>query len=170
MLSFLVAILAGSSAVADSQPSTLPGLFEAACLDGQAKLSAGEVTQISFDQLPGNLQKQLGRPASGKVWQLNSGGHSYLYLLNYNDARGVSPRICGVASDSMDLTSAGNSLELRMTGSVSSNRPRSAQWLNARDGYVATATTADAFKVLQISWMSTADREATQAQAASLAN
>jgi hypothetical protein len=170
MLSFLIAILAGSSAVADSQPSSLPGLFEAACLDGQAKLGAGDVTQISFDQLPAKLQKQLGRPASGKIWQLNSGGHSYLYLLSYNDARGTSPKICGLASDAMDLKAAGDSLEMRMTGSVSPNRTRSAQWLNTRDGYVATATTADAFKVLQISWMSTVDREATQAQAQALAN
>lgn len=170
MLSFLIAILAGSSAVAESQPSNLPGLFEAACLDGQAKLTAGEVTQISFDQLPAGLQKQLGRPASAKVWQLNSSGHSYLYLLSYNDARGVSPKICGLASDSMDLRTAGDSLEMRMTGGVSPSRTRSTQWLNARDGYVATATTADAFRVLQISWMSTADREATQAQAQALAN
>jgi hypothetical protein len=169
MLSFLVAMLAGSSAVADAQPSTLPGLFEAACLDGQARLGAGDVTPISFEQLPAKLQKQLGRPASGKVWQLNSSGHSYLYLLNYNDERGASPKICGLASDSMDLKSAGDSLEMRMTGSVSASRTRSAQWLNPKDGYVATATTADAFKVLQISWMSTADREATQAQAETLA-
>src|SRR5215813_9506517 len=133
MLTFLAAIVAASAQASAADYGPLPGLFEATCLDGQAKLRTGEVTQISFDQLPESLRKSLGRPASGQIWQLNSSGHSYLYLLNYNDARGVSPKVCGLASDSMDLRTAGDALEVRMTGSVSPNRTRSAQWLNAKD-------------------------------------
>ena len=172
MLSFLAAILAGSvqaSAAADVLPSDFSGLFQATCLDGQARLRAGEVTPISFDQLPSGLRDSLGRPASAKIWRLNASGRSYLYLLDYQAGPGVSPKICGLASDAMDLKAAGDALELRVTGSVSRNRLRSTQWLNAKDGYVATATTTAAFKVLQISWMSDTDRAATLAQTESLA-
>jgi len=172
MLTFVAAIIAAAaqaSAAAAVQPSGLSGLFEATCLDGQARLRAGEVTPISFDQLPDGLRNQLGRPASAKVWQLNSSGHSYLYLLDYEAGPGVSPKVCGLASDGGDFASAGDALEMRMTGNVSRDRARSAQWMNAKDGYVATATTAAAFKVLQISWMSDSDRETALVQVQSLA-
>jgi hypothetical protein len=36
--------------------------------------------------------------------------------------------------------------------------------LNARDGYVATATSASTLKVLQISWLSEAAKAKAQAQ------
>lgn len=172
MLSFLAAILAGSvqaSAATEVLPSDLSGLFQATCLDGQARLRANDVTPIRFDQLPSGLREKLGHPASAKIWQLNASGRSYLYLLDYQAGPGVSPKICGIASDAMDLKAAGDALEMRVTGSVSRDRVRSVQWLNAKDGYVATATTAAAFKVLQISWMSDADRAATLAQTESLA-
>jgi len=172
MLSFLAAILAGlvqASAATEAQLSDLSGLFQAACLDGQVRLRANEVTPISFDQLPSGLRDELGHPASAKIWQLNASGRSYLYLLDYQAAPGASPKICGVASDTMDLTTAGDALEMRVTGGVSRDRLRSTQWLNAKDGYVAMATTAATFKVLQISWMSDADRAAALVQAESLA-
>ena len=101
MLSFLAAILAGSvqaSAATDVLPSDFSGLFQATCLDGQAKLRANEVTAISFDQLPSGLRDKLGQPASAKIWQLNASGRSYLYLLNYQTGPGISPKVCGLAS------------------------------------------------------------------------
>ena len=171
MLSFLAAILAGSvQASAATEVTDLSGLFQATCLDGQARLRASEVTSISFDQLPSGLRDQLGRPASAKIWQLNSSGHSYLYLLEFPAMPGMSPKICGIASDAMDLKPAGDALEMRVTGSISRDRMRSTQWLNPKDGYVATATTASTFKVLQISWMNDADREAALVQTESLAH
>jgi hypothetical protein len=170
MLTFLAAILAGSvQASAATEVSDLSGLFQATCLDGQARLRANEVTAISFEQLPSGLRESLGRPSSGKVWQLDTAGRSYLYLLDYPAAPGNSPKICGIASDAMDLKTAGDALEMRVTGSISRDRMRSAQWLNPNDGYVAMATTAAAFNVLQISWMSDADRAAALAQTQSLA-
>ena len=169
MLSFLAAILAGSvQASAATEVSDLSGLFQATCLDGQARLRANEVTPISFDQLPSGLREQLGQPASAKIWQLNAAGHSYLYLLDYQAGPGISPKICGLASDSMDLKTAGDALEMRVTGSISRDRLRSAQWVSPKDGYVAMATTAATFKVLQVSWMNDADREAALVQEQSL--
>jgi len=169
MLSFLAAILAGSiQASATTEASDLSGLFQATCLDGQARLRANEVTPISFDQLPSGLREKLGRPSSGKVFRLNAWGQSYLYLLDYQAGPGVSPKICGLASDAMDSKTAGDALEMRVTGSISRDRLRSAQWVNAKDGYVAMSTKAATFNVLQISWMSDADREAAQVQAEAL--
>jgi len=167
MLPILAAALAGAaqaSGAADVQLSNLPAVFQATCLDGQAKLRSSEVSPISFDQLPPALRESLGRPASGKVWQFNSAGRSYLYLLDYNAAPGVSPKVCGLASDAIDLKTAGDMLEARVTGSVARNRSRSTQWLNPSEGYVATATTASNLNVLQISWMSESDKATTQQQ------
>lgn len=166
MLPFLAAVLAGTaqaSGAAGPSAANLPAVFQATCLDGQAKFRAGELSAISFEQLPSGLRESLGRPASGKVWQLNSAGRSYLYMLDYSDASGAS-KVCGLASDSIDLRSAGDMLESRVTGSVDRSRPRSAQWLNAKDGYVATATTASTLNVLQISWMSEAAKAIAQRQ------
>lgn len=171
MLLVLAAILAGSvQASTTSEVSDLSGLFQATCLDGQARLRANEVTPISFDQLPSGLREKLGRPASGKVWALNASGHSYLYLLDYQAGPGISPKVCGLASDAMDLGSAADALEMRVTGNVSGDRVHSAQWLNPEHGYVATVTTASPFNVLQISWMSDTDRAAALVQVQALAH
>lgn len=162
MLLILAAALAGAAGATDA--TNLPGVFQATCLDGEAKLRAGEVSPISFEQLPAALRDSLGRPASGKVWRLNGAGSSYLYMLDYPAGPGISPKVCGLASDAMDAKTAGDMLETRVTGGVERNRPRTAQWMNARDGYVATTTTASNFKVLQINWMSEADKELAQQQ------
>ena len=158
----LAALLSGAAVTTgapDANVGNLPGLFESTCLDGQAKLSAGDVTATSFDQLPSSLRESLGHPASGNVWRLNTAGNSYLYVLNYTAGPGISPKVCGLASDAMDLRTASNALGARVAGGVERNTSgRSAQWLNARDGYVATATTAATLKVLQISWMSDEDK------------
>jgi hypothetical protein len=171
MLMLIAALLAvAASAAADAGTSNLPGVFEAACLDGQAKLSAGEVTPASFDQLPAGLRDSLRRPDSGNVWRLSSMGNSYLYVLNYTPTPGVSPRICGLASDAMDFKTASGALAARVGGSMERDDVRSAQWLNAKDGYVATATATAGFNVLQISWMTDADKAEAQRQVAELAH
>jgi hypothetical protein len=166
MLTFLAALLAGGAQVsmADAQPSSPQGVFEATCLDGSARLSPGMVTEVGFNGLPSDLRNSLGQPASGKVWRLNTSGRSYLYILEYGNAPGVSPKVCGLASDAMDLQMATDMLGTRVAGGTEAGGGRSAQWVNARDGYVATATTAAQFKVLQISWFSDADRATAQAQ------
>lgn len=171
MLTLIAAALAGAvpTPATAASAANLTGVFQATCLDGQARFSPNELSAISFDQLPAGLRDSLGRPSSGKVWQINDGSKSYLYMLDYDATRpGISPRVCGLASDSIDLKAAGDALEARITGNVERNRPRSAQWLNAKDGYVATATSAATLGVLQISWMSEADKADAQAQVASL--
>lgn len=156
---FIAAMLAGAAQSSSATAvQNLPGVFEAACLDGQARLSSGDAVAIDFAALPSGLRKGLGHPASAKVWQLSSSGKSYLYVLGYTPGPGVSPKVCGLASDSMDLRTATEALGARVAGGTERTTARSAQWVNAEDGYVATATTAAKFNVLQISWMSEEDK------------
>jgi len=152
MLMIIAAVAAGAIG------ADLPNVFQASCLDGQARLSAGEVSPSSFDKLPAALRDNLGRPASSTVWKFNTSGDSYLYMLDYGSSR----KVCGLASDTMDLKTAGDMLEIRVTGSVDRSRPRAAQWINTKDGYVATATTQAAYKVVQINWMSPGDKYESQ--------
>ena len=52
----------------------------------------------------------------------------------------------------MDYTSAANAVEMWVTGQVSPKTMRTTEWLNAKGGYSALATTAGPFKVLQVNW------------------
>jgi hypothetical protein len=149
-------LLGGSSALAGANPgpAELPDLFVAACLDGEATLSPGEAAAIGFNGLPQDLQKRLGNPSSAQVWRLSGGGQAYLYVLDYAPARNTSPRVCGVASDAMNYSSAADVVEQRVTGAVYPRTTRSIEWLDPKGGYNALATTAGDFKVLQINWLS----------------
>jgi hypothetical protein len=140
----------------------LPKVFEAACLDGEAKLAPGSAAQISFDALPGALQQSLGRPASGQVWRLNGPGRAFLYLLTYEPSPNNNPRICGLASDHMDYPPAAVALLLRATGAVPPRATRTIEWLSLEGGYNALATTTGDFKVLQVNWLSDEQRAAAR--------
>lgn len=162
MLPFIAALMIAATPPANA--GNLPGVFEATCLDGEARFRAGEATAINFEALPKALQDKLGHPSSGQVLQLSGGGRSYVYMLDYSPGPGISPKICGVASDAIDLNSATSALGARL-GSVDRGASQTVQWVNVHDGYVATVTTATPFNVLQINWLSDADREAAQIQA-----
>ncbi|MCA1653337.1 MAG: hypothetical protein ABR588_01380 [Sphingomicrobium sp.] len=150
--------LSGVSSGNVTNIDNLPKLFTAACLDGQARLSAGAANPVSFAKLPSILRDRLGRPSSGQVWQLNTSGRAYLYVLNYDSHRGVSPKICGVAADEMNLQSALATVEMRVVGTIGPHGLRGTQWMQPQDGYEATVTTAAEFKVLQINWLNDSDR------------
>ena len=154
----LLTAVAASAAFVQAQPGDLPGVFVAACLDGGARLSASQAAAASYHDLPLSLRERLGSPASGQVWKLSAPGRAYLYILNYQPRRGVNPKVCGLASDSMDLNAAADSMELRIAGSVTPNRLRGTEWLMPQDGYMAVATTADKFSVVQVNWLSEEQR------------
>jgi hypothetical protein len=155
---------AQASAVAAVEVTNLPSLFAATCLDGQAKLSAGDVTRVPFDALPAALRDQLAGPQSGDVYRLNTSGSSYLYVLNYAPRAGTSPRICGLASDEMSIDAASSLLETRLTGGDSRLNAKAKQWIRPEDGYVAVTTKAGKYSVAQVSWMSDEDKAAMLAQ------
>jgi hypothetical protein len=161
MIGGMIALLLGGSsafAAANSEPTQLPDLFVAACLDGKATLAPGEAAAVGFNGLPEDLQKRLGKPNSAQVWRLNGGGQAYLYVLDYAPAPHTSPRVCGVASDAMNYSSAADLVEQRVTGAVYPRTTPSIEWLDPKGGYNALATTAGSFKILQINWLSDEQR------------
>jgi hypothetical protein len=154
-----VLLLSNSSpAAADLTAAQLPEIFEAACLDGEAKLSPGTASPATFDALPSEVRHELGKPSSAKIWRLSGSGNAFLYLLDYEPAPNMNPRICGLASDQMDYGNAADAVEMRVTGRVSPKTMRTTEWLNPAGGYSALATRAGNFKVLQVNWLSDLQR------------
>jgi hypothetical protein len=162
MLQLIASVLMGAAqtaAVADVQVTSLPDIFAAACLDGKARIPASEAAKIDFDTLPSKLRTKLGRPTSADVFLLSSYGRSYLYILSYAPGRGANPKICGLASDQMDLRVAADLLDARLAGSVYPSKMKTTQWLRPEDGYFATATTAGKYNVVQVNWLNDRDRK-----------
>jgi hypothetical protein len=151
------------TAVGEVHVGNLPDVFAAACLEGRITLPAREASKIGFDQLPGRIRRGLGHPSSGDVWRL-ANGESFLYVLNYPDKPGVSPKICGVASDQVGLKAGAGMLDVRLAGDRLQHGSRTMQWLRPQDGYNAMSTTAGDFNVLQVNWLSEADRKLQKAQ------
>lgn len=162
----LAALLIGAPCapvMAEVGKDALPGIFVHACLDGQVRLAAGEVTPASFDDLPSALRNRLKVPSTGQVWRLNTAGRSYLYMLSYDPRRGADPKICGIASDSMSLDAAGDAVEARIAGVAYARPDSEIQWLRPQDGYVVTAANLAGFKVVHVNWLSEEKRKAALA-------
>jgi len=138
----------------------LPTLFVSACLDGSAKLAPGEAAASSLGALPRGVRQRLGKPVSAQVWKLNTPDQSFLYLLQYADDPKVIPRVCGLASEEMNLRAAADAVELRVTGEVHRRSMDSIEWTDPQGGFTALATSAGKFKVIQINWLSDAQRAA----------
>jgi len=97
----------GAAAPSPLYADSLENVFIAACLDGRVNLGEQGAQSIQFDALPKTLKQQLANPAKAQVWQLQSPGHSYLYMIEY-EGKNRSPKICGVASDQLKITPAIN--------------------------------------------------------------
>ena len=168
MVGIMAALLLGGTGMGSANVALadLPQIFEAACLNGEAKLSPGAAAAVGFDGLPRELRKSLGTPASAQVWRLNGPGRAFLYVLEFAPAANASPRICGLASDRMDYRSAADAVEMRVTGEIQPKTTPAVEWLNLEGGYNALAARTGDFKVLQINWLSDAQRaEAAKAYA-----
>ena len=144
----------------DADVSRLPQLFIAACLDGQARLSPGSAEPISFGALPDDIRQRLGEPASGQVWRLNGSGQAFLYVLDYAGGRNANRRICGIGSDELNYRDAADAVEMRVTGAVYPKSRGSIQWMDPKGGFRAFVTRAGKFNVLQVNWLSDAERAA----------
>ncbi|MEP7131110.1 MAG: hypothetical protein ABI770_08280 [Sphingomicrobium sp.] len=136
----------------------LPEVFAATCLDGTARVPAGSLTKVGFGNLPSRIRDDLGHPTSAQVWRLNTTGRAYLYVLDYAPGQGMNPKICGLASDEMSIKAAADLLDLRLAGSIVPARRKTTQWLRPEDGYLAIATTAGDFHVVQVNWLTDRDR------------
>jgi hypothetical protein len=139
---------------AEIPPEHLVGTFAAACLDGSVNLGPNQASKMEFKDLPAPLRKRLGKPKSGQVWQLNSPGRAYLYVLDYEPGRKTSRMICGVASDELPLNTSIAALRVRFGGATLRGSPLNTEWMFPEDGYFAAATSTGTFNVLQVRWLS----------------
>jgi hypothetical protein len=149
---FLASAIA--SPAAEIPPEQLVGTFAAACLDGSVNLAPNQASKMAFSELPAPLRKRLGKPKSGQVWQLNSPGRAYLYVLDYEPGRKTSRMICGVASDELPLHTSVEALRVRFGGATLRGSPANTEWMFPEDGYFAAATSTGTFNVLQVRWLS----------------
>jgi hypothetical protein len=161
MIASLVMLLLPAAVQPSVDPTTeMTRLFEAACLNGQAKLSPGDAAPAGFEALPRDLRYYLGKPSSAQVWRLGGSGSAFLYLLQYSGDPNANPRICGVASDRMSRSAAADAMQLLLTGGPNSKDAPTTEWLSVQNGYRAFAAREGKFKVVQINWLSEAQRQA----------
>ena len=147
------ALLNTAAAQALVTPDQLPNLFISACLDGSARAADGAVTRMEFSALPNELRSRLGKPSAAQVWKINGPDDAYLYSLSYTE-RGYSPKICGVAAQTLVLRPASAAVETRLRGGApSSGSYKTVEWLNEPAGYRALATRTGGYTILQVNWL-----------------
>lgn len=138
-------------------PEQLEAIFISACFDGAAKLNVDQASPMSLAELPPDLRRRFGQPVSGQVWRLSSEAPSYLYTFSFRPGRTTSPKVCGLATQSINIAPAIRFLGQRVNGpSLGSLHDEftGAQWLDAERGYVAVATKTDSFTVLEVKQLS----------------
>jgi hypothetical protein len=159
-----LAITAAAANIGAAAPSplyadSLENIFISACLDGSVKLGEQGAQVIQFDALPKNLKAKLGKPSKAQVWQLQSPGRSYLYMMEYDD-KDLSPKVCGVASDQLKIVPAADAVAHRLNASQGLGPGAvTTEWHFPEEGYFALASRVHNYTVLQVNQMSDIQRK-----------
>ncbi len=156
LFSLLVGALAFVSpqpAAAQVDPADLEEIFASACFQGEVKLAPGQESPTTLADLPSSLRRRFGKHLSESVWRLNSTTPTYLFIVNYKPSRTTSPKVCGLATQSLDINHEIKMLGARLNGPSLTQLHMTitgAEWLDAEHGYVAAATKADEYTVLEV--------------------
>jgi len=148
----------GAAAPSPLYADSLENIFISACLDGSVNLGEQGAQPIQFDALPKTLKQQLANPTKAQVWQLQSPGHSYLYMMEY-EGKNRSPKICGVASDQLKIAPAIDAVAYRLNASAAEPGAVTTEWHFPEQGYVALASRVREYTVLQVNQMSELQRK-----------
>ena len=143
-------------------PDQLEAVFISACFGGSVKLGADQQSPIAFQDLPKELRRRFGPHTSGEVWRLNASTPTYLYIIYFTVTPTTSPKVCGLATQSLSLEPAIQFLGSRVNGpSLKPFREHFAavEWLSAEGGYVATASRVRRFTVLEVKALSADERK-----------
>ena len=156
-----LAITAAANLAAAAPPAANSGsienIFISACLDGSVALSRQDAQPVQFDSLPNALRSKLGKPDRTQVWMLQRPGHSYLYMIEYDD-RDLSPKVCGLASDQLKISPATDAIATRLNASAGEDGAVTTEWHFPEQGYYALASRVHEYTVLQVNQMSDIQR------------
>ena len=153
MLPLATAMLLGAAAgQVMVTPDRLPSLFVAACLNGSVRPSDWSATRIDFGGMPAAVRRDLGKPSEAQAWKVYSSYPAYLYVLSYADR---DSRVCGVASEGLQLRDATAAVEARLLGRTSAGgaQMNGTEWLDEKAGYRALAIRKGGYTVLQLNWL-----------------
>jgi hypothetical protein len=131
----------------------LEAIFMSACFGGAVKLDPGQESAIALGDLPSNLRRRFGKPLSANLWRLNSSTPSYLYVITFRPEKTTSPKVCGLATQSIEIGPAIEFLGSQLNGpSLDSFHEgfTGAGWLDAKMGFVAVASKSDNFTVMEV--------------------
>lgn len=152
----LLGVAAGQ---ASGSPDQLSQLFMSACFDGSVRLSSSDAVAVPFNKLPGVLRAKLSEPEKAQVWQLRSGGDSYLYILDYGEGD-QSSKICGVASNALPVVPAIETVAQRVGATVDrTSKGNVVEWWVPEHGYVALASRLRSYTVLQVTQLTNEERK-----------
>jgi hypothetical protein len=143
-------------------PQQLEAVFVSACFNGSVTLGPAQQTPIAFQDLPKDLRRRFGPYASGEVWRLNASTPTYLYIIKFTVTPTTSPKVCGLATKSLNMEPAIEFLGNRVNGpSLKSFHERysAVEWLDAPAGYIVAATQVRRFTVLEVKALSADERK-----------
>ena len=160
MTALTLPLLAAAALAPAQVASDLPGLFVGACMDGSVSLSGWRGREAPYEALPAGLRKSFGQPASAKVYELESGGKVYLYVLDYEQGGSNPDKVCGLAARTLSRSAAADAMNVRIEG-VSRGQASGtiSQWYRPQDGYIALVTSESGFTVLQVTWLTDKQKE-----------
>ena len=148
----------GAAAQSPVHADSLENIFISACLDGSVNLGEQGAEPVQFDALPKDIRRKLAKPIKAQVWQLRSAGHSYLYMMEYDD-KDLSPKVCGVASDQLNMSPAADAVAHRLNASSAEPGAVTTEWHFPEAGYFALASRIHEYTVLQVNHMSDVQRK-----------
>jgi hypothetical protein len=158
-----LAITAAANIAAVAPPpdyaDSLENIFISACLDGSVNLGEQGAQPVEFAALPKTIRQKLAKPTKAQVWQLQSPGHSYLYMMEYDD-KDLSPKVCGMASDQLKISPAADAVAYRLNASTAEPGAMTTEWHFPEDGFFALASRIHEYTVLQVNHMSEIQRKA----------
>lgn len=160
IIALAITAAANLAAVAPSPVYTdsLENIFISACLDGRVHLGEQGAQPVEFDALPKAIRQKLARPSKAQVWQLQSPGRSYLYMVEYDD-KDFSPKVCGMASDQLKISPAADAVAHRLNASTAEPGAVTTEWHFPEDGFFALASRIHEYTVLQVNHMSEIQRK-----------
>ena len=143
-------------------------VFIAACLRGEAKLKPEQSISVTLEHLPKQLRREY-RPAGGTFVKLAGSASSFLYWFDQSPHPRRFARVCGIASQIVDIGFAWRRISLEIDrvsyeGPAAEHvgNPTQLMFERPEHGYTLSyASGVGGYSVVQIGWMTEQQRESS---------